>query len=136
MRAANDITISAADFAAAIRSILPRARKKDLGGVAIAPAGAGLVRLSGYYASATVPAEGTWTDTVTIPAGRFMRGLVIGNPPPAFRLVFFGGLLAVNGATVTARAMDRDGDTLRPSEGVPTNRLGVPLFRNVKPHSR
>jgi hypothetical protein len=74
MRATNDITIPGADFAAAIRRILPRARKKDLGGVSTAPAGAGLVLLSGYFASAIVPAEGTWTDTVATPAGASCAG--------------------------------------------------------------
>jgi hypothetical protein len=135
MRARNDVTIAGLAFATALRRILPRSPKKDLGGVTVAPAGPGMVKLSGFYADADVPAEGVWTDTVSVPGGRFMRSLVLGDPPAAFRLVFFDGLLAVNGATVTAHALAPD-DGARSPHQVPTARLGAPLRRDVKPHSK
>lgn len=127
MQAANDVTIDGRAFAAAVRSILPRSPKKDLGGITIASAGAGTVELAAFFASAKVTAEGTWTYTVEV-SGRFLRGIVTGDPPPAFRLVFFGGMLSLNTTTITAQRIEPEGGARSPAY-VPTNRLGVPQRR-------
>jgi len=53
MKAANDTTVVGQDLAAAIHRILPTSRKnkrKDLGGITIAPVAPGVLRLTSYFA--------------------------------------------------------------------------------------
>ncbi len=134
MRAANDVIISGAAFADAVRHILGRSRVKDLGDVVLRPGAAGTIEMEAFYASATVEAEGNWADIVTI-SGRFLRNFVVGNPPATFRLVFFDSVLAVNGTSISASALPPDHLAREPAYK-PTNRLGVPLARTVNPYSR
>ena len=122
MKATNDATVQGGDFADAVRRILPRSPKKDLGGVIISPASPGILRLSSFYASMEMPAEGSWTDAVAV-SGRFLRNMVAGDPPLAIRLVYFGGTLMLNGTSITASVVS-DTDAARKPHYVPTNRLG------------
>jgi hypothetical protein len=104
MKAANDTTVAGRDFAAAVHRILPTSRKnkrKDLGGVTIALASPGVLRLTSFYASVDVPAEGTWTDAIAV-SGRFLWNLVEQNSPLAMRLVYFDGTLTLNSTSITA----------------------------------
>ena len=107
MRAANDVTIPGPALADALRRILPRDAKLDPGYVVIRPAGAGMVTLEGFYATASVPAEGAWSDAVNAP-GTLLRNITAGDTPPAVRLVFFDRVLSINGATVSAYAVTDD----------------------------
>jgi hypothetical protein len=122
MKATNDATVLGGDFADAVRRILPRSPKKDLGEVTIEPAAPGVLRLSSFYASMEVPAKGSWTDAVAV-SGRFLRNLVVGDPPLAIRLVYFGGTLTLNGTSITASAVT-GADAARKPRHVPTSRLG------------
>ena len=124
MQARNDVTIRGADFAAAIRRILPRQRAGQLGYVVISQAAAGAVRLEGFYAAAEVAAEGAWSDAIAANA-RQLRDLVLGKPPATFRVVFVGGKLAINGTAIFARSATPDALAV-PPDYVPTNRLGKP----------
>jgi hypothetical protein len=134
MQVLNDVTIRGTDFAGAVRRILPRQRAGQLGYVVIGPAALGALRLEGFYAVAEVPAEGTWTDAVALNA-RLLRGFALGRPPAVFRLVFFGGRLAINGSTIGASRATPDALAVPPSY-VPTNRLGSPMGHGWKPRTR
>lgn len=104
MKAANDTTVVTRDLAAALRQILPLARrntKKDLGSVTIAPAPSSALRLTSFFASVDVPAEGEWTDTISVSA-RFLSNLAKTNPPRVLRLLYFDGTLALNNISITA----------------------------------
>ena len=122
MQAGNDITIRGADFAKAVRRILPRQRAGQLGYVVISPAAPGMVRLEGFYAATEVAADGAWSDPVAVNA-RQLRGFALGKPPATFRLVFFGGRLAINGSTIGAHVATPEALAVPPAY-VPTNRLG------------
>ncbi len=122
MLARNDVTIRGAVLARAVRRILPRQRAGQLGYMVISPAAPGMVRLEGFYAATEVAAEGAWTDAVAANA-RLLRGFALGKPPAVFRLVFYGGRLAVNGSTIAAHMATPD-VLVVPPDYVPTNRLG------------
>jgi hypothetical protein len=106
-------------------AILPRQRAGQLGYVVISPAAPGTVRLEGFYAATEVAAEGAWSDAIAANA-RQLRGFALGKPPAVFRLVFFGGRLAINDVTIGAFVPAWDAAAVRP-DYVPTNRLGSPM---------
>src|ERR1019366_5674714 len=101
MQPLNTMAVRGADFAGAVRRILPRQRAGQLGYVVISPAAPGAVRLEGFYAATEVAADGTWSDSIAVNA-RQLRGFALGKPPAVFRLVYFGGRLAINGSTIGA----------------------------------
>jgi hypothetical protein len=134
MRAANDITIPGPAFADAIRRILPRGTKRDPGNVILWPLEDGEMVLEGFYASASVPAEGAWAEPAHAP-GAFLRNFAKGDPPPAVRLVFFDRLLSINGTTVTAWATPEGSMPWGPRHQ-PTNGLGAPLAAHLRRRKR
>lgn len=134
MHAAHDVTIPGPAFADALRRILPRGTKRDPGAVILSPLADGAMVLEGFYASASVPAEGAWAEAVRAP-GVFLRNFARGTPPAAVRLVFFDRVLSINGTSVTAWAAP-DGAVLGGPRHQPTNRLGAPLAKGVQPPQR
>lgn len=134
MRTTHDVTIPGPAFADALRRILPRGTKRDPGNVIVWPITDGAMVLEGFYASASVPAEGAWAEAVHAP-GFFLRSFAKGTPPAAVRLVFFDRVLSINGTSVTAWATP-DGAMPWGPRHQPTNRLGAPLAHSVKRPSR
>ena len=134
MRTTHDVTIPGPAFADALRRILPRGTKRDPGAVILWPIADGAMILEGFYASASVPSDGAWAEAVHAP-GFFLRTFAKGAPPATVRLVFFGRMLSINGTSVTAHAAP-DGAMPWGPRHQPTNRLGAPLVRDVKPYSR
>lgn len=133
MHAAHDATLPGPAFADALRRILPRGAKRDPGHIILWPLADGAMVLEGFYASASVPAEGAWAEAVHAP-GVFLRNFTRGTPPAAVRLVFFDRVLSINGTSVTAQAAP-EGVMSWPRHQ-PTNRLGAPLAASVKPQRR
>jgi hypothetical protein len=134
MHAAHDVTIPGPAFADALRRILPRGTKRDPGNVILWPLADGAMVLEGFYASASVPAEGAWADPVHAP-GVFLRNFSRGTQPAAVRLVFFDRVLSINGTSVTARAAPGGAMPSQPYNQ-PTNRLGAPLAKGAHPPQR
>ncbi len=106
MKAVNDTTVSGQDLVEAISLILPIAKKKDLGSVVISPASPAVVRLASFNASMDIPAEGVWTDAVSV-SGLFLRNIITTDLPAAVRMIYFGGTLTLNGTSITASAVPR-----------------------------
>jgi hypothetical protein len=112
MQARNEVTVSGPEFAAALRRILPRRIAHDTR-VAIAPAGADMLRLTCGPASEDMPiTAGRWRDTGHAPA-KVLRAIVAGRVP-VVRLALVRGVLAVNGTTITAAPPRLDTATLLP----------------------
>jgi hypothetical protein len=108
MDARNDVTIRGVALAEAMMSILPRTVAGELGTVLLRPGTElGTVLLDAFYASAPVPAEGSWVDAVEVNA-RILRGFISKKPPAEFRLVFFEGRLTVNNSTIDAKLATMD----------------------------
>jgi hypothetical protein len=118
----NHVTVVGRDFAVAVRRLLPCSPRKDLGGLTIEPAATGIVRLASFYASEELFAEGIWSDPVMV-SGRFLRNIVVGDPPAAVLLTYAAGTLTVNGTAVTASLVPDEGGARKP-QYVPSNRLG------------
>jgi len=111
MHATNDVKVLGTDLAAAVRRILPPTVAGELGMIIIrAGQDPGMLELGAFYASTSVPAEGTWTEAIEVNA-RMLRGFMRKKPPAEFRLVFFDGHLTVNGSTIEAQLA-----TLTPSD--------------------
>jgi hypothetical protein len=130
----NDATLSGPAFADALRRILVRGTKRDPGAVILWPLADGAMVLEGFYASASVPAEGAWAEPVHAP-GVFLRNFARGTPPAAVRLVFFDRVLSINGTSVTTWAAP-EGAVLGGPRHQPTNRLGAPLAKGAHPPQR
>jgi len=120
MHARNDIAIPGPAFVDALRRILPREAKRDPGYVILRPGEAGTLTLEGFYAAASVPADGAWADAVHAP-GPVLRTFVTDQPPATVRLVFHDRMLSINGTTVTA-AVVADDDMPHPPADQPRNR--------------
>jgi len=60
-------------------------------------------------------------------SGRFLRNVVVGDPPLAIRLVYFGGTLMLNGTSITASAVS-DADAARKPHYVPPTALADRLI--------
>lgn len=134
MRATHDVGIPGRAFAAALRRILPRGTKRDPGNVILWPIADGAMVLEGFYASASVPADGAWTEAVHAP-GFFLRSFAKGAPLASVRLVFFDRMLSVNDTSVTAWATP-DGSMRWGPRHQPTNRLGAPLAAHLRHQGR
>jgi hypothetical protein len=134
MHTRNDIIVPAADIAAALRRILPaRAGRSGHAGphdrIAIAPAGEGMARLTAQGGSEDVPASGEWVDAVEVPAAALARLVARKRAVPGatVRLVFHGGMVAMDETTVSATlAPAQDAATARPA-GAPCV-SDLPLF--------
>jgi hypothetical protein len=99
------------DLATAVRRILPPTVAGELGMIIIRSGqDPGTLELEAFYASTSVPADGSWADAVEVNA-RMLRGFTLRKPPAEFRLVFFDGCLTVNGSTIEAHHA-----TLTPSD--------------------
>ena len=111
MHATNDVKVLGADLATAVRRILPPTVAGELGMIVIrASQDPRMLDLEAYYASTSVPAEGSWADAIEVSA-RMLRGFVLRKPPAVIRLVFFDGHLTVNDSTIEAHLA-----TLNPSD--------------------
>lgn len=126
------MTVGGADFAKAVRSILPRQRTGQLGYVVISQPGPSTLRLQGFYAGVEIAAERTWADALQVNA-RQLRGFASGRQSATVRLVFFGGSLVINDTIGAGRALP-DALALPPSY-VPTKRPGAPGGRRQKPRA-
>ena len=84
----------------------------------------GTLELEAFYASTSVPAEGSWTDTIEVNA-RMLRGFVLRKHPGVIRLVFFDGHLAVNDSTIDAHLATSAPSDARPPK-VWTKRRKMP----------
>ena len=97
----SEVVVGGRDFAEVVRGILQRSSAKDLGGVAIGPGADGFIRLTSFFASAEVAAEGEWRECVEV-SGRLLRNLVKGDAAAVMRVGFGDGGLRVEGVVFTA----------------------------------
>ena len=98
MQARNDVRVRRDDFAAALRRILPRGRPAAVR-VTIRPAGADMLRLACGPAQEHFPiVAGRWCDVAEASATALRA--IAARSPTVMRLVFFDGVLAVNGTTL------------------------------------
>jgi hypothetical protein len=135
MHAINDVKVLGLDLATAVRRILPPTMGGELGMIIIRPGNdPSMLELEAFYASASVPAEGPWTDAIEVNA-RMFQGFMSKKPPAVFRLVFFDGRLSVNNSTIGANLATSDPSDARPSK-VWTKRRKMPWVGRGLKHSR